>query len=121
MHGKGAKQRMVPLNKSAREALSLWQRHRPEDFDTDAYFVGQRDDPISTSTLYQIITDLAYHAQVEATPHVLRHTFAKRLVDQGVSLEKVAALLGHESLDTTSTYLTPSKHVLEEAVRTLEY
>ena len=50
------------------------------------------------------------------TPHICRHTFAKSLLDNGVTLEKVAALLGHESLDTTRLYVTPGERDLEEAV-----
>jgi integrase/recombinase XerC len=54
------------------------------------------------------------------TPHVLRHSFAKALIDSGVSLEKVAFLLGHSNLNTTRIYMTPGERDLEEAVRTLE-
>jgi len=54
------------------------------------------------------------------TPHVLRHTFAKRLVDADVSLEKVAALLGHSNLDTTRIYVTPGAQDLAQAVKALE-
>jgi len=50
------------------------------------------------------------------TPHVLRHTFAKNLVDAGVRLEKVADLLGHSRLDTTRIYTRPGQRDLEQAV-----
>ena len=52
----------------------------------------------------------------EVTPHTCRHSFAKSLIDSGVTLEKVATLLGHESLDTTRLYVTPGEKDLEEAV-----
>jgi integrase/recombinase XerC len=52
----------------------------------------------------------------DLTCHSLRHTFCKNLVDAGVSLEKIAALAGHESLDTTRCYCEPSHHDLEKAV-----
>jgi len=54
------------------------------------------------------------------TPHVLRHSFAKALIDSGVTLEKVATLLGHSNLNTTRIYTTPGERDLEEAVKTLE-
>jgi len=57
---------------------------------------------------------------VDLSAHILRHTFAKNLVDAGVTLEKVASLLGHSSLDTTRVYTTPGKSDLEKAVRALE-
>ncbi|WHA04553.1 site-specific integrase [Candidatus Bandiella numerosa] len=50
------------------------------------------------------------------TPHQLRHSFCKNLVDMGVGLEKVAFLAGHESLDITKIYCTPSFNDLQEAV-----
>ena len=50
----------------------------------------------------------AYDARLEeVTPHTLRHTFGKNLVDAGVPLDWVASLLGHESVDTTRTYTIP--------------
>ncbi len=48
-----------------------------------------------------------------------RHTFSKNLIDSGVSLEKVAALLGHARLETTMIYITPSQPVLSRTVRPL--
>jgi integrase/recombinase XerC len=56
-------------------------------------------------------------ARSEVTPHTLRHTFGKNLVDVGVSLEQVAALLGHESLDTGMIYTKPSQGDLKKAAR----
>jgi integrase/recombinase XerC len=50
------------------------------------------------------------------TPHTLRHSFAKSLIDAGVSLEKVATLLGHSNLNTTRIYTTPGEEDLEDAV-----
>jgi site-specific recombinase XerD len=44
----------------------------------------------------------------DVTPHSLRHSFSKNLVNAGVSLEKIAALAGHESLETTRGYCEPS-------------
>jgi integrase/recombinase XerC len=48
--------------------------------------------------------------------HSLRHTFCKNLMDAGVSLKKVAALAGHETLETTRRYCQPSRHDLTLAV-----
>ena len=119
--GKGAKQRTVPLNKRARTALETWLDVRPE-CGHDTVFVGQTKHPLATASLRRIITDLSYHAKIEdVSPHTLRHTFGKRLVDSGVSLEKVAALMGHANLNTTKIYTTPSQRDLEKAVKVLEY
>ncbi len=56
----------------------------------------------------------------DLTPHVLRHSFGKALIDAQVSIEQVAALLGHSNLNTTRLYLTPSEQDLEQAVERME-
>jgi site-specific recombinase XerD len=50
------------------------------------------------------------------TPHVLRHTCAKRLLDAGAQLTEVAAILGHEDLNMTRRYTTPGEADLQRAV-----
>ena len=54
------------------------------------------------------------------TPHSLRHTMAKNLMNAEVSIEKVAALLGHSNLNTTRLYTTPSQADLDQTVKVLE-
>jgi len=55
----------------------------------------------------------------EAIWNTQRHTFSKNLIDAGISLEKVASLLGHSSLNTTRIYTTPGEIDLENAVARL--
>jgi site-specific recombinase XerD len=54
--------------------------------------------------------------RVWTTTHTLRHTFGKNMVDAGTSLDRVASLLGHESVDTTRIYATPSEQDLQREV-----
>lgn len=118
--GKGLKQRSVPLNASAREALQNWLGVRP-DVGIDAIFTGQRNDPVDSRSVQRAVTRFAEAAGLkDVTPHTLRHSFAKGLIDEGVSLEKVATLLGHSSLNTTRIYTVPREEELGEAVRKLE-
>ena len=66
---------------------------------------------------YCLIQRYAYAARLEGvTPHTLRHTFGKNLVNAGVSLDRVAHLLGHESVDTTRIYTRPSAQDLQREV-----
>ncbi len=65
----------------------------------------------STLRKYVKQTDLE-----EVSPHQLRHTFCKNLIDAGVGLEKVATLAGHDNLETTRRYCTPSEEDLAAAV-----
>ena len=66
------------------------------------------------------LTELGRRANVEVTPHTLRHTMAKNLMNADVSLEKVAALLGHSNLNTTRLYTMPSQADLDQTMTVLE-
>ena len=59
----------------------------------------------------------AYDAPLEeVTPHTLRHTLDKSTVDAGTPIDRVTSLLGHESVDTTRIYTTPSEEDLQREV-----
>jgi len=114
--GKGGKYREVPLSKEVRVALEIYLQQREED-GSQRLFLGQRG-PLNVPGVQYLVAKYAYQARLpDVTPHTLRHTFGKNLVDAGVSLEQVAALLGHESLDTVMIYTKPSHGDLEKAVR----
>ena len=117
--GKGRKQRSVPLNVEARKALQDWLSVRPES-DNDFIWVAvesEGDGALSGRSVQRVILRIGQDAGLDnLTPHMLRHTFGKNLVDSGVGLEKVAALLGHANLNTTRIYVTPNQHDLEQAV-----
>lgn len=114
--GKGGKYREVPLSKEVRVALANYLQTREED-GSQCLFLGQRG-PINVPGVQYLVAKYAYQARLpDVTPHTLRHTFGKNLVDAGISLEQVAALLGHESLDTVMIYTKPSPGDLEKAVR----
>ena len=117
--GKGERRREVPLNASAREALNNWLAVRGED--GTLLFSGKRGDGISISGVHRRLAELGRIAKVEVHPHTLRHSFSKNLIDAGVSLEKVASLLGHSSLNTTRIYITPNERDLELAVDRLSH
>jgi len=117
--GKGAKRREIPLNQPARQALRVWLEVRPET--GEALFLGKRGEALTPAGIHRRLADLARRAGVEGlSPHTLRHTFAKNLVDAGVGLERVAALLGHANLNTTRIYVAPGERDLERAVENLE-
>jgi integrase/recombinase XerC len=114
--GKGTKARDIPLDNSTRQTLLSYLEER-QDVSEEALFLGQRG-PLSEPGLNYLVTKYAYQAKLEdVTCHILRHTFAKNLVDAGTPLDQVAALLGHESLDTTRVYTRPSREDLVRAVR----
>jgi site-specific recombinase XerD len=114
--GKGGKYREVPLSKEVRIALEIYLQKREED-GSQRLFLGQRG-PLNVPGVQYLVAKYAYQARLpDVTPHTLRHTFGKNLVDAGISLEQVAALLGHESLDTVMISTKRSHGALEHAVR----
>ena len=121
VQGKGTKQRTVPLNAEARQALQAWLDVRPKSEDDHVFVSIETSDGLSARSAQRILNRYGRAAGIESlTPHVLRHSFAKNLVDNEVGLEKVAALLGHSNLNTTRIYVTPSEQDLERAVETIE-
>ncbi len=118
--GKGTKRREIPLNAKARKALLDYLRIRPE-VESESLFLGQQDEGIHSKTVQRAVRRFATSAGLkEVTPHILRHTFAKSLIDSGVSLDKVATLLGHSNLNTTRIYTTPGVQDLEDAISELD-
>ncbi len=116
VRGKGNKVREVPLDLKTRQALEDYKKVRPAG-NSDRLFLGQRG-PINQSGISYLIAKYARQAGIEeCTPHTLRHSYAKNLVDCGTPLDQVAALLGHEDLNTTRIYTRPSREDLELAVR----
>ena len=120
--GKGGKSRTIPLNAQARKALQEWLEVRPES--TGSFlWTGLENElmqALSSRSVQRALLRLGQAAGLERlTPHVLRHSFAKNLVDAGIGLEKVAALLGHSNLNTTRIYVRPSQKDLEQAVERL--
>jgi len=113
--GKGRKYREVPLHKEARKALAAYLDVRPTD-QGETLFLGQRG-PLGARGIQFRIAALGEAAGVPVTPHVLRHTFATRLLREAkADLVTVAALMGHSSVATTAIYTQPSEADLAEAV-----
>jgi len=72
---------------------------------------------MSSTGIQLIIRKYGYQAKISKLyPHALRHTFCKNLVNAEVSLEKIALLAGHDSLETTRRYCEPSQKDLQDAV-----
>jgi len=107
VHGKGAKERIVPLSDPAIAEIQHYLRHRPTT-NCDRLFVSQSGGPLHPQAVNRLLEGLLERAGLEGrgiTPHKLRHTFATQLIRQGVDVRTVQDLLGHNKLDTTARYL----------------
>ena len=117
--GKGGKFRQVPLNAAARQAQLAYHEVRPKTLSPKT-FVGRRG-PLTPHGVGAVVAKLARGAGLEdVTPHVLRHSFGRTLLDSGADVVTVAALLGHAKLETTMIYTQPNEDDLAEAVARLE-
>lgn len=118
--GKGSKFRIVPLNSDTVESLEDWFKYREDSINNEAIFLSERNTRMSDRTIRHMVTKYAKSAGLEdVSPHTLRHTFCKSLADQGVRLEHIAYLAGHESLETTRRYTQPGENDLRKAVQTI--
>lgn len=104
--GKGNKERTVVINHAAAEAIEAYLRVRPRSSDPHL-FLGRSGKGLTPKHVWRIFRDVyrVSGVQKHASPHTLRHSFATHLVENGVDLETVRELLGHESLATTGVYL----------------
>lgn len=118
VHGKGSKERRVPLNPEARQAIVAYTVARPPWSD-NRLFIAQRG-PLTTSGAWRIVRKYARAAGVECSPHVLRHTFATRLLREAdADLVTVSDLLGHDDIKTTAVYTRSNERDQQRAVDSL--
>lgn len=117
--GKGDKYREVPLGAEARQAVQAYLAVRPTVADREL-FIGQRG-PLTASGVWRMLSRYARQAGLEkVSPHVLRHTFATRLLrEKKADLVLVSDLLGHASVQTTARYTHSSQEDREAAVEAL--
>lgn len=119
-HGKGNKQRIVPLPIEARRAITDYLESRPPS-DSQEVFIGERG-PLTDDGVRAICSKYSAITGVRFTPHVLRHTFAHRFLEQtNNDLVALAQILGHESLNTTSIYAKRSQDDLQRCVDEMRY
>ena len=120
LHGKGGKERKLPLNTSARRGLSGYLDTRKPLRPDEPLITSETGAAISVRSIQSVISELARRARITRIPvtaHAMRHTFALSFLDRNPGkLVELAALLGHESLDTTAIYLRPSQEEMAEGV-----
>lgn len=115
--GKGSKYREVPLNATARHVLGEYMATVQGDW----LFPGRNGGHLTARAAQKALEKYGRLAGVEVTPHRLRHTFCKMLVDAGESLDRVAVLAGHGNLNVTARYTKPGKADLEAAVEKIAW
>ena len=116
--GKGNKTRRVPLNTEVRRALKAWLDERPQAAE-GWLFLSRNGKPLAERDVQRLVAEYGRIAGVNATPHTLRHTFATRVIEKGVDVATLQALLGHSRLETTGRYLHPTAERIQAVVEDL--
>jgi site-specific recombinase XerD len=102
--GKLHNDRYIPLHPQLKELLDRWLDTRAEDLRSKLMFI-ERGRPLTTARVDAAVDKVAQAAGLEnVSPHRLRHTLATQAINRGMSLEAIAALLGHRSLTMTLVY-----------------
>ncbi len=110
LHGKGSKERMVPLGSRARAALARYLEGCRTGLDPDGrqdrLLLSARGKPLSRQALWAIVRAAGRSAGLDRPiyTHLLRHSFATHLLENGADLRAVQELLGHANLTTTQRY-----------------
>lgn len=107
--GKGNKQRTVFINEAAAEAIRNYLGVRPRSTD-EALFLSKRKTRLSHRQAWVVFREFAELSGLakHVTPHVMRHSFATHLLENGADIVTIKELLGHESLSTTQIYTNVS-------------
>jgi integrase/recombinase XerD len=125
VRGKGAKDRMVPLNGAAKAALSAYLAQRasylPKGSKTSPWLFPSRgaSGHLTRQRFGQMLKEIALKAEIDPatiSPHVLRHAFATHLLDHGADLRALQKMLGHADIATTQIYTHVASGRLKDLV-----
>lgn len=116
IHGKGAKERIVPMHAGAIAALQKWLAVRDDEKSKYVFPGGGASGHITRDGFFKLLKKCAVLAGIDphrVSPHVLRHSFASHLLAGGANLRAIQTMLGHEDISTTQIYT----HVMPEQLR----
>ncbi len=123
VHGKGKKERLVPISQRAIDELMRWFQDREKiairPGNEDAVFVSfRRGTSLSRITVFHIVKTLCAAAGIRSTvsPHTFRHSFATHLLEGGANLRAIQEMLGHEEIGTTEIYMHLDRQHLREEI-----
>lgn len=122
--GKGDKERLVPIGKTALKYISIYRNQvrvhsgiKPGN--EDILFLNRRGAKLSRQMIFFFLKELVKQSGIKknVSPHTFRHSFATHLVEGGADLRAVQEMLGHESITTTEIYTHLDREYLRETLR----
>ena len=121
--GKGDKERLVPIGKSAIKHVNIYRETIRVHMDVkkgseDILFLNRRGSQLSRVMIFIFLKELVKKAGIikNISPHTFRHSFATHLVEGGANLRAVQEMLGHESITTTEIYTHLDREYLRETL-----
>lgn len=121
--GKGNKERLVPIGKSALKQLRIYinevRVHQAvQRGEEDYVFLNQRGKHLTRMSVFNMVKKYAVLAGIrkKVSPHTFRHSFASHLVEAGADLRAVQEMLGHESITTTEIYTHLDRKYLHDEI-----
>ncbi|ANI89271.1 integrase [Arachidicoccus ginsenosidimutans] len=116
--GKGNKERIIPVSTDLLHEMQLYISEKPSRIDgVDNFFVSEKGKALYAKKVYNAVKSLMIENEIslkKKSPHVLRHTFATHLMNNGADLNAVKELLGHASLAATQVYTHNTIEQLKE-------
>ena len=118
--GKGKKERIVPIGEIAKEYLELYineyRNGMLKGYYTENIFLNNHGKEMTRQGFFLIIKKIAEEKQIDKniTPHMLRHSFATHLLNNGADLRTIQEMLGHSNISTTQIYTNVSIDILKE-------
>ncbi len=119
VHGKGSKDRVVPLTPLVIQAIREYLERRQETQSHRLFLSRIGGNPIAGRVVNRMLARVLQEAKLDKegiTPHKLRHTFATHLIRNGVDIRTVQELMGHSELETTAKYLHSDTRTKQAAV-----
>ena len=119
IHGKGAKERIVPMHDGAIDALNKWLRTRGDIESKYVFPSNGKSGHITRDGFFKILKKCAVLSGISpnrVSPHVLRHSFASHLLAGGANLRAIQTMLGHEDISTTQIYTHVMPEQLQETI-----
>ncbi|WP_462412100.1 site-specific tyrosine recombinase XerD [Neobacillus sp. Marseille-QA0830] len=119
--GKGGKERIIPIGRTASDAIKRYLEDGRQHFVSpkhteNALFLNHHGNRLTRQGFWKILKRLTYEAGINKplTPHVLRHSFATHLIENGADLRAVQEMLGHADISTTQIYAQVTKTRLKD-------